>query len=175
MSDLDSNTPLDPNVNPARGSGVTEASTSTGVQIQQIELSNSIQDFLEERLKLTTRQAEEIINAGYSTFEDLAFMTDDIAADLTIIGPGKVTIKNYSIWVQDASENGLSGEDLTRVDRNIIRHYVSNLDKEKVPTEIGSSQSSTESQSIDNSGTISPTDWDARERRLRQESMDLTR
>ena len=54
MSDIGSNAPLDPNVNVARGSGITEASVNTGMQIQKLEPSSSVQEFPEERLRLTT-------------------------------------------------------------------------------------------------------------------------
>ena len=97
MSYIDSNAPLNPNVNVAWGSGITETSANKGMQLQQLEPSTSVHEFLEGRLMLTTRQAEGIISAGYATFKDLTFMTEDIAADLRIIGPGKVTINNYSI------------------------------------------------------------------------------
>ena len=43
---------------------------------------------------MTSRQAEEIINAGYATFKDLSFMKEDIESYLRIIIPRKTTIKN---------------------------------------------------------------------------------
>ena len=64
-----------------------------------------------------------------------------------------------STWEQDASDNELSGADLTKVDQNIIRHYLSNLRKDSIPTEIVSVQSSIESRVMDNSGANMPSDW----------------
>ena len=46
MSDIDSNAPLDPNVNVSQVSGITETSANTGIQLQQLEPSTIVQEFL---------------------------------------------------------------------------------------------------------------------------------
>ena len=152
-----------PGPNPKPDGRRPGASAASVQQLKQLEPSANIREFLEERLRLTRVQAEEIITSGYTEFDDLAFMTEDIAADLRIIRPGKATIKNYAIWVQDASDSGMSGVDLTRVNRNIVRSYVSQLTKEKVPTEVGSHHSSI-NVGLDASGMNIAAEWEEREK-----------
>ena len=137
---------------------------------------SNIRDFYRQRLVLSQAHTQAMIDAGYSSIDKLAFITEDTLAELNIIGTAKTTLRNYAIFVRNAVDNGDSGEELTRIDRMEQLHYRSSVKRAQREEErsMRSGRSGESNNTERNIMVNLPEEWAERDTRSRRESVEST-
>ena len=166
---------INPNITTRRGANPAPIGMEVGVEDNRMP-PVGIRDFYRQRLGLTAAQTQAMIDAGYSTVDELPFITEETPTDINVIGPSKTTLKNYAIFVQDAVDNGDSGETLTRIDRMGLLRYRSGRQRAEREEEISvRSGRSGATEDGDRNITINlPDEWAERDTRARRESAEST-